>query len=113
MVIIWALFASLGRQKMGTFDDLRVARNESTAPRCRDDLVAIERKRRHSAKRPTKAPISPRSECLGTIFDDRNTIPIANLFDGIVVGSNAVEIDDDNGFGQFSQCLVGFELLGQ
>src|SRR5690606_8605877 len=79
-----------------------VARNHGATAGGRDDLVAVEGVDADVTKGTQRLIIVPRSQCLRSVFNDRNLIAGGDLHDAIYLRRYPVEMNRNNGFDLFA-----------
>ena len=81
-----------------------VGRNQRTAARGRDHLVAVERQHAVSSKTTQNLPFPTAAEALGSILNDRDVVTVGDFHDAVDVVRHTIKRDRHNGF-RFLACL--------
>ena len=106
--IIWLGLSGLCGQKTRLFDQLFIVADQHASARCRDDLIAIEGKRRHLAKPPGIDPFIGSAQRFCGIFDQNSAMCFTDRADLVQLCRNAIQVDDDHclSFRILRKCLL-------
>ena len=111
MFIMGDWFARLCGQVAGAFDLQGLVAEEHAAPRCGDDLVAVEREKGKRSHRTSGAAVVAGTQCFSRVFDQRHTVGFTEFKDPSHLRALPVEMDDDDGFDVATRLQRRFEFF--